>query len=100
MKCAVSSRWGRVWPGYYRLGGSGRQPGPPAHTGIGEPGERRDRVGSWGAIWWIRRLSWDGGQKHNVCGVQSCDTITKYFENKIESRKYNEHMSKLVTFFP
>ena len=92
----VRSELGRAIIGW---GGAGGSRGPSSHWNW-RTGERRDRVGSWGAIWWIRRLSWDGGQKHNVCGVQSCDTITKYFENKIESRKYNEHMSKLVTFFP
>ena len=54
-----SAQWApggaRQWPGYYRPGGGGRA-----------AAEREDRVGSLGAIWWIRRLSWDGGQKHNA----------------------------------
>ena len=61
MKCAVSSssRWGRAIIGRGEARGATR---PPAGAGIGE--ERPSR-GSWGAIWWIRRLSWDGGRGHN-----------------------------------
>ena len=69
MKCAVSSGLG---PGYYRPGG-GRQP-------VLELERETGRVGSWGAIWWIRRLSWDGGQEHNAlrCMERWDNIIRKY----------------------
>ena len=53
----------------------GRQ--TPAGAGIGE---KRDRVGSLGAIWWIRRLSWDGGQEHNAvrCPEMRDNIIREY----------------------
>ena len=100
MKCAVSSGLG---PGYYRLGG-GRQPGLELERETG-------RVGSWGAIWWIRRLSWDGGQEHNAlrCMERWDNIIRKYIVMNKTSykmifsllwmRKYNDHAINLVTLF-
>ena len=69
------------------------------------------RVGSWGAIWWIRRLSWDGGQEHNAlrCMERWDNIIRKYIVMNKTSykmifsllwmRKYNDHAINLVTLF-
>ena len=102
MKCAVRVRdWDRAIIGWGE-GGSPVWNWRERETG---------RVGSWGAIWWIRRLSWDGGQEHNAlrCMERWDNIIRKYIVMNKTSykmifsllwmRKYNDHAINLVTLF-